>query len=91
MRDIISELVRKKQRLNSQKADIQREAKARCDEIDIELRKLDGAIDTINAVISDYLCPHCGGSGEERRCDAAGQMESVPCRKCGGTGVYHGG
>lgn len=89
MRDIITELVHKKQKLNTQKLTIQREAKARCEEIDSEIKNIDNAINTINEAISGYLCPHCSGSGEVRQCDAAGQMESVTCPYCGGTGVKH--
>lgn len=89
MCDIITELVRKKQRLSAQKLDIQRDAKARCDEIDNEIKQLDSAISTINDAVSAYICPNCGGSGEIRRCDAAGQMEGVKCQACKGTGVKY--
>jgi DnaJ-class molecular chaperone with C-terminal Zn finger domain len=32
------------------------------------------------------LCPCCDGSGEKRQSDGAGQMETVRCEKCGGSG-----
>lgn len=30
-------------------------------------------------------CPSCGGRGEERFCDAAGDIDDRPCTTCGGS------
>ena len=48
---------------------------------------IDTAIQTIEAAAVDYLCPECGGDGEVRRVDGAGQTETVPCSACKGTGL----
>lgn len=34
----------------------------------------------------DEQCPVCDGTGWERYCDAAGDMDSCPCDRCNGTG-----
>ena len=55
--------------------------------LDAESDALDKAIQTINAAAASYLCPKCGGDGELRRPDAAGQTETVSCPVCKGTGL----
>ena len=85
--DIVMNLARKKARLVDLRRRAQEDADRTIRGFDEEIRKIDQALAQINAAVQDYLCPACGGSGEEPHTDAAGQMESVPCSKCGGTGV----
>lgn len=50
-------------------------------EYDIEIKDLEI---TINHV--ETICQKCKGSGIERYCDAAGDMDDRECERCGGTG-----
>ena len=56
-------------------------------EIVSEIADIDKAMETMRSAIEPYLCPSCGGSGNHRVPDAAGQMEDKPCRACKGTGI----
>lgn len=87
MADVISALYRKRADLLNKKKTIQLEAEIRMTQVDNELKDIDRALATLNNAVKDYLCPHCKGSGEIRKPDAAGQMDDWPCPKCGGTGV----
>jgi len=87
MADIIAVLNRKRANLVTEKMDIQREADAKLARVDGEIKRIDEALETLNAACQRYLCLHCKGSGSVRHADAAGDMEDWPCEKCGGTGV----
>lgn len=87
MNDIISALVKKKNHYAETKKRIKEEAKRQCDEIDVEIAKLDQALETINSAIAPYICAACHGTGEEAYTDAAGSRDTRPCSKCGGTGI----
>ena len=87
MNDLVSELVRRKQHYISLKRDIIKNAAEQCKELDIEIQNIDKAASVILDVISHFICPRCKGTGEVRKCDAAGQMESVKCTYCKGTGI----
>ncbi len=87
MIDLVSELVRRKEHYISLKKDIMRNAEEQCKEINIEIQNIDKAVSLINDAITPFICPRCKGTGEVRKCDAAGQMESVKCTYCKGTGI----
>lgn len=87
MNDLVSELARRKQHYISLKRSIMKDAEEQCKELDIEIQNIDKAVSVINEVISPYICPVCNGTGQVRKCDAAGQMESVKCTYCKGTGI----
>lgn len=90
MTDIISSLTKKKATLLGAKRKIQEDAKRQCDELDIEIKRIDDALQTINDAAKQFLCPSCGGSGEEYYTDAAGSRDTRACHKCNGTGIYTG-
>ena len=87
MLDVFTALSQKRARLVVRKQEIEREYKAKIHEIDVELGQIDEVIKTVNAALEDYICPTCGGSGNVRRCDAAGDMEDWTCDVCKGTGI----
>lgn len=74
-------------RLVTEKHRLKTEYERRAAEIDDEISKIDSAMEVVNAAIKPYLCPDCGGSGNHRVPDAAGQMENRPCPTCKGTGI----
>ena len=87
MVDVITALTRKREALQRQKREIENDYMMRKAEIEGELRRVNQAIDTINKAMEDILCPTCHGSGELKRCDAAGQSEGYQCPDCDGTGI----
>lgn len=87
MPDIITALHKKRQDLVSQKSVIRAEYEYKMTVADEEIKRIDKALETLNAAVQEYLCPHCKGTGTVRKADAAGQMEDWPCPKCKGTGV----
>lgn len=87
MNNAVTALVMKRGRLNERKRKIKEECDRQCREIDAEIRQIDSAIEVVNKAVEPHLCPVCGGSGNIRRCDAAGQMEDVECSACHGTGI----
>lgn len=89
MTDIVSALVKKKARFAEAKRKIQEEAKRQCDELDVEIAKVDQALDTINSTLAPYICPACHGTGEESFTDAAGSRDTRSCTKCGGSGIVN--
>lgn len=87
MNNAVTALVLKRGRLVEKKRQLKDEYDRQCREIDAEIRKIDSAIETVNKAVEPYICPVCGGSGNIRRADAAGQMEDVECSACHGTGI----
>jgi len=87
MTDVISALSVKKARLAERKRQLKRDFDCQIAEIDAGIREVDRALQTINGAIQNYLCPVCRGTGNVRKCDAAGQMEDVICPHCNGTGI----
>lgn len=71
----------------AEKEKLHTEYEKRIAALDAEAASIGNAIQVIDAAAVDYLCPECGGDGELRRPDAAGQMETVPCPVCDGTGL----
>lgn len=87
MPDVFSALNRKKSSLLRQRYDIEEEAKRRIAEVDRQIADVDQAIGVVNGALEKYLCPVCNGTGNVRRCDAAGDMEDATCGVCKGTGI----
>ena len=87
MADIMNSLAQKRSRLVNEKQRIKDEYDRKVHAIDVEIKKINDAMKVIEDAISDYLCPRCGGTGEVRHMDAAGQMESDTCHDCHGTGI----
>ena len=85
--DIFIALTQKRSKLLTRKKAAYDEYQRVANEIDQELRSIDSAIEKINSVLMDIVCPVCHGAGEVRRCDAAGDMEDVCCTVCHGTGI----
>lgn len=85
--NIIGALTAKRNDLNKRKQSIKAEYEKRTAEIDRELDQIQTALDTLNEAVKEYLCPSCKGTGTERYCDAAGDMDDRPCGRCCGTGV----
>lgn len=87
MTDIVSALAKKKAHFLEAKRKIQDDAKRQCEAIDVEIAKVDQALETINSAIAPYICPVCHGTGEEPFTDAAGSRDTRPCTKCDGSGI----
>ena len=79
--------LRRRAAISAEKSHLQADYEQRIAALDAESDSLDKAIQTINAAAASYLCPKCGGDGELRRPDAAGQTETVSCPVCKGTGL----
>ena len=79
--------LRRRAAIAAEKKQLQAEHEKRIAALDTESDALDNAIQTINAAAADYLCPKCGGYGELRCPDAAGQTATVSCPDCKGTGL----
>ena len=87
MIDVMMALAKRKERLVARRHEVFSTYLRETDAIDAELKEVDSAIRKVNEAIQDYLCPVCNGTGEMRVCDAAGQMESIFCTECHGTGI----
>lgn len=87
MNNVFIALSTKRKKLHERKLQIRAECDRQCRVIDDEIRQIDEVFDVVNKAFEPYLCPACGGSGNTRRCDAAGQMEDVECDACHGTGI----
>ncbi len=87
MNNAVTALAMKRGHLVEQKRRIKEECDRQCRKIDTEIKQIDSAIEVVNKAVEPYLCPVCGGSGNARHCDAAGQMEDVECSACHGTGI----
>lgn len=85
--NIMLALTSKRNRLLKERQELRLDYKQRVSEIDHELGAIEKAIEQCNEAIKDCHCPRCGGTGEARFCDAAGQMDSIECPACHGTGV----
>lgn len=80
-------LSQRKRALCARKSRLKADYEQAVREIDDEIREIDGALKIMAAAVKPYLCPDCGGSGNRRVPDAAGQMGDTPCRACKGTGI----
>ena len=78
---------RRRAAIEAEKRQLRADYEQRIAALDAESEALDNAVRTINAAAANYLCPKCGGDGELRRPDAAGQTETVSCSDCNGTGL----
>ncbi len=87
MINVVEVLNAKRSGLFNRKREICEEAKRVIAEIDKEIADLDKAIDLVLKALDNVICPYCKGEGTIRKCDAAGQFESVQCSDCAGTGV----
>ena len=87
MPNILDALTKKRTALINAKHSLKETYERNVREIDAELLHIDSAYKTLNDAVADYICPVCDGTGNTRRCDAAGQMEDWPCTACKGTGV----
>lgn len=85
--DVFTALALKRSRLAEAKNEVKDEYEKKLKAIDAEIKKVDAAIKTMNEALEPYLCPTCNGSGTERYCDAAGDMDDMTCRTCHGTGI----
>ena len=52
-----------------------------------EIDNIEDTIRMINKTTKELICPKCNGTGEERYCDAAGDMDDRECSLCHGTGI----
>ena len=84
---MIGALTKKRATLYERKRRIQADANQQIHEIDGEIAGIDKALATLNEAVKDYICPVCGGTGEERYTDAAGSCDYRECPHCGGTGI----
>lgn len=82
---ILSRLKKENKRLESNKEDIIKKRNTELELIEKEIEKNQIVIDFFTN--DKYICPSCKGTGEERYCDAAGDMDSRQCSNCNGTGV----
>lgn len=89
MVDIINLLAEKRRWIVTQKEAYKREYENRILELDIEMARVNDAINSINSVIQDMLCPDCEGTGDTRYTDEAGSRDYKTCPTCGGTGIAH--
>lgn len=87
MPDYILALNQKRAAIIKQKGILLREYEEKRQELDCELDAIDEAIAVMNDAVKDVLCQRCGGSGVEKYCDAAGDMDDRPCPSCHGTGI----
>ena len=85
--DVTKALYKKREALQNEARAIEREAKTKIEEIKTRIHAVDAAIETVNEALKDCVCPMCHGTGTVHHCDAAGQMESEPCKDCHGTGI----
>jgi hypothetical protein len=87
MVDVVSALTRKKARLVERKGRIMDDCRSQVREIDAEIADVNKALDLIKEATKDLICPVCRGTGNVRKCDAAGDMDDEPCSACKGTGI----
>lgn len=85
--DVFGALARKKKWLIAEKDAIDAEYARKIADIQSQIAEIETAEATIHEAVRDFLCPKCSGTGERRKTDAAGQMETVKCEVCHGTGV----
>ena len=85
--DIISNLTARKGRLIRQKVQLEEKFHKEVSEINSEIIKIDQALSICNEVLKSCACQYCGGTGEERYTDAAGDTDTRPCSCCLGTGI----
>ena len=85
--DLIGALNKKRHALIARRLKLTEDYERSAHEIDVEIDNIDKAIDTLNEALKDYVCPACGGTGEESYTDAAGGRDYRKCSRCGGTGV----
>lgn len=87
MADAVGALAKKKAMLMERKRRIKVDADRQIKEIEGEIAVVDKAIEVVNEAIKEIICPTCGGSGNVRHGDAAGQMEDEEYPVCHGTGI----
>lgn len=85
--DPIKALAAKRASLVSYKHKLQEDCNRQIREVDSDIASIDAALEVVRKAVEPYLCKACGGSGSRRQCDAAGQMDDVPCDACKGTGI----
>lgn len=85
--NIITTLTRRKNALISKRESLAEEYRRNMVEVNREIEKIDAAIEVLNNAVSEYICPRCQGTGTERYCDAAGDIDGRECTACKGTGI----
>ena len=87
MPDYVMALNQKRMAIQNQKDQLYREYKTKLISLDSELDAVNEALAVMNEAVKDILCKRCDGSGMERYCDAAGDIDERPCAACRGTGI----
>lgn len=88
VRPVVTSLFNKRQQLLNRKKQLTEDYEAAMAEIEEDLADLNTAIENVNKIMAPFTCKACGGTGTQRVCDAAGDMDDEPCSKCHGTGIF---
>ena len=84
---VISNLKNKQYKLEIIRNNVQLDYKAKIEDIDSEIKRINDAVKCIEDLTQELICPRCKGTGEERYCDGAGDMDDRECPLCHGTGI----
>lgn len=85
--NIIIPLMEKRSKLLKRKEALEEQHKKEISEISHEINEVVKALNCIERYIKPILCSHCDGTGVERYCDAAGDIDERECEYCNGTGI----
>lgn len=87
--NIIIPLMEKRTKLLKRKEALEEQHNKEICEIQNEINEVVKALNCIEKYITPLLCSHCKGTGVERYCDAAGDMDERECNFCNGTGINY--
>lgn len=84
---VISNLRNKQHKLETIRNNVQLDYKAKIEDIDSEIKRINEVVKYIEDLTQELICPRCKGTGEERYCDGAGDIDDRECPLCHGTGI----
>lgn len=87
MLDIVKIMTKKRLNLQKRRQRMEETHRQVIAGVDKQINEVDLALAKINECIEPYICPKCKGTGVVKVCDAAGDMDEVPCHTCMGTGL----
>lgn len=82
----VTGLVNKRSKLIDYKHKLQNDFDKQILEVDKQISNINDVLNQVNALMEDYICPSCKGSGEHSFTDAAGGRDYEDCPRCKGTG-----